>query len=892
MKDADGHPPGSENYDSRTIRIPPSAWKNFNQLETRYWKFKQNLWHTILLFKSNKKYYLFGEDASKARFFDEINVLNEGGAFYAIAESQVKLLEERLVDAYERVAVVEPEERPGSDTTADRLTRISTLGTFEKSSMIEDVENYCLSVKETMVGCQIRQFGVAFFNAAIGHIALARFTDDDQLTVLATLLTQIRPIELVVETSLSTEVRATLRNKCPPAVLWNDRKPEEEFWTAERTIQELASQGYIQDQEPSVLSLAKSDELTMSALGGLIDYLATLHFDWKTISPSHYSWYEPLGGNSRLLLPSSTLTSLGVLRNPSEGDRGTLLSFLNRCVTPAGKRLFKQWVLHPSNDCEKINRRLDAVDVINRDNACLKEMIRHLQQLGPVELGIRRIRAGTAKPEILIHVLERLETATVAVELIGKLGWRCKLLGDLQDSVPNVAADWKSWRSQIDYAATLQDKVLRLRTGVDKAYDDIRVNIKHAEKQMQDFLCLVNRKYKKPRFRNAYFVAGRNAELRIFGVKLDRIPSERIKLGSTRSTGTHFHVPALVGPSHELEEALTAESDLMPNLNARFYKQFSSQSRNYLILVGIAAHIDCLCSLARVSGSLQRPCCRPIMLKTGKGTLKFDQLRYPPLAPKMENFVPNDINLGGSSANMILLTGPHSSGKSSIMRLTCLAVIMAHIGCYLPCKAAHITPVDRILTRHGAVDSIMTSQSTFQVECSETQTILTDGSPRSLVIVDELGRGTSAIDGLAIASATLHHLATHVRCMGFFATHYFSLTEDYKKHPEISNKQMALRFEDQKPVFLYKLQDGTTADSHGLMCARSAGLNLWIIEQATKQASTARKKPYSKDVIPFGLRMEVSAMIRDEGEESSLQSLNVLRSWIAALSEDCETTAN
>jgi MutS domain II/MutS domain I len=214
VTDADGNPRGDAYYDSRTIRVPPSAWGTFNAFETRHWKFKQKLWDSIVLFRSRNKYYLLGEDASKAKYFPEVNLLGEGGALYAIVESQMKLLEEKLIYAGERVAVVEQERSLNTDTSVNRLARILTLGTFEESSTAgETMENYCLSIKEE-VGSERRRFGLAFLDATIGHFFLSTFTDDTQFTILRTLLTQIRPIQLVVKKSLSTKVRAILKTNC------------------------------------------------------------------------------------------------------------------------------------------------------------------------------------------------------------------------------------------------------------------------------------------------------------------------------------------------------------------------------------------------------------------------------------------------------------------------------------------------------------------------------------------------------------------------------------------------------------------------------------------------------------------------------------------------------
>lgn len=164
---------------------------------------------------------------------------------------------------------------------------------------------------------------------------------------------------------------------------------------------------------------------------------------------------------------------------------------------------------------------------------------------------------------------------------------------------------------------------------------------------------------------------------------------------------------------------------------------------------------------------------------------------------------------------------------------------MAQIGCYLPCESARLTPVDRIMSRLGANDNIFAAQSTFFVELSETKKILSEATPRSLVILDELGRGTSSYDGVAVAQAVLHHVATHIGALGFFATHYHSLAAEFDNHPEISPKRMKIQVDDaeRRVTFLYKLEPGVAEGSFGMHCASMCGILTKVVERAEVAAS-------------------------------------------------------
>jgi DNA mismatch repair protein MSH6 len=208
------------------------------------------------------------------------------------------------------------------------------------------------------------------------------------------------------------------------------------------------------------------------------------------------------------------------------------------------------------------------------------------------------------------------------------------------------------------------------------------------------------------------------------------------------------------------------------------------------------------------------------------------------------DYIPNDTMLGGSDAQLILLTGPNMGGKSTLLRQTCIAIIMAQLGCWVPAQECVLTPFDRIFTRIGANDNILAGQSTFMVELSETARILKEATPRSLVILDELGRGTSTFDGYAIAYAVLHHLATVTGCLGLFSTHYAALTEEFQHTPSIALMHMACMVDQEQRhvTFLYKLTPGCSPKSYGMNVAAMAGIPLDIVNKAQEAAHAFDKQ--------------------------------------------------
>lgn len=267
------------------------------------------------------------------------------------------------------------------------------------------------------------------------------------------------------------------------------------------------------------------------------------------------------------------------------------------------------------------------------------------------------------------------------------------------------------------------------------------------------------------------------------------------------------------------------------------------------------------------------------------GFLKFKSLRHPCFnlgtTTAFKEFIPNDVELGKDVAQLGLLTGANAAGKSTVLRMTCIAVIMAQMGCYVPCDSAILTPVDRIMTRLGANDNIMQGKSTFFVELSETKKILDLATNRSLLVLDELGRGGSSSDGFAIAEGVLHHVATHIQSLGFFATHYATLGNGFNGHPQVRPLKMSILVDEQtrNVTFLYKLLEGRSEGSFGMHVASMCGIPKEIVDIAeiaaenrehTSRLLKERKKAAEEldddtDILPLGLESDFVRLVYGDG---------------------------
>jgi len=274
-----------------------------------------------------------------------------------------------------------------------------------------------------------------------------------------------------------------------------------------------------------------------------------------------------------------------------------------------------------------------------------------------------------------------------------------------------------------------------------------------------------------------------------------------------------------------------------------YFKKFYERNNYWQQVISCLSELDCLCSLAQLATTMDLKC-RPEVLPAGDERIfELKDMVHPMAARTNLNFVANSIILE-DPMDTFLITGPNMGGKSTLLRQTCLAVIMAQIGSYIPARYFKLNAIDRIFTRIGASDRILEGKSTFFIEMEETFNIVSEATPNSLLILDELGRGTSTYDGVSIAYGTLKYIAEEIGCITLFATHYHLLLEEFKLYKNIENYYMQCEFNERNDEvkFLYKFVKGEATNSHGVVIAKMAGLPQNIIELAKKKAAFMTKE--------------------------------------------------
>lgn len=693
ITDIDRNPPGHPDYDPRTVYIPPLAWNKFSPFEKQYWEIKQKFWDTIVFFKKGKFYELYENDATighqlfDLKLTDRVNMRMVGVPEMSLGhwanQFVAKGYKIARVDQQESALGKEMRERdgkqPGKPSKEEKVIRrelacVLTGGTLVDGAMLQDdMSTFCVSIKESEQEGQ-PAFGISFVDTATGQFFLTEFTDDVELTKFETLIAQIRPQELLLEKScVSVETLRILKNNTGPTTIWNYLKPVKEFWTADITCRELdASKYFTGDGEsnfelwPGALREAKDKELVMSSFGALVQYLKTLKIEQELVTLGNFSWYDPIRKASSLVLDGKTLINLEVFVNSFDGGTdSTLFLLLNRCITPFGKRLFKQWVCHPLMDATKINARLDAVDSLNADFTIQDRFTASLLKLPDLERLISRIHAGSCKAQDFVRVLEGFEQIDYTMSLLKDLTVGDGVIGQLITSMPDLADALTHWKEAFDHSRAKSDGVLVPERGVEADFDASQDRIEAVLAKLDKLL----KKTQKDMGSAAITYRDNGKEIYQLEVpiKVKGIPKDWSQMSATAKVKRYYN-PELRSLVRQLQEAQETHGQIVKEVAGRFYARFDQDYSTWLAAVQIIAQLDCLISLAKASSALGEPSCRPEFVD-GRTVVEFEDLRHPCMLANVTDFIPNDVKLGGDSAKINLLTGANAAGKSTILRM-------------------------------------------------------------------------------------------------------------------------------------------------------------------------------------------------------------------------------
>jgi DNA mismatch repair protein MutS len=806
----------------------------------QYREIKARHQDAILFFRMGDFYEMFYEDAEQASRVLGLTLTsrnNGGAAEVPLAGIPVKAAAEylrRLVGQGYRVAICEQVEDP---KLAKGLVKREVVETITPGAVFADDlldgsrANYVCAVamgRDTIGRQTVRegareQVGVAAADLSTGELRLFVVSLADAPAVMA----RLAPRELLL-------VRGATHAELTPALRVAEQAlvTEREGWEfdAQLGADDLARQFAVASLEG--FGLGPDDGAALGAGGALLRYLREL----QPGGLPHLA--RPVVERPGGIMPLDEMTrrNLELVESLRGGDlSGTLLSVLDRTITPMGQRMLRQWLLAPLLERAAIEQRLDAVTVLVRDPVGRGALRGALDGVRDVERLASKAAAGRATPRELRALGDSLARLPQVAHSVRNVLAHANQGGANGGVLSTILHDWDDGA---ECAARLTTMLVArpplligdedtIAPGVDAELDELRA--------LRD--------------------GGRDAIATIQAQERARTGISSLKVGYNKVFGYFLEISNankhLVPSDYQRRQTLTgAERYVTPALKEYEEKVLSAaeriESRERMLFEGLrreageaiarwqqvakrVSTIDVLGAFADVAEREQYV--RPEL--HDDFDLEIVAGRHPVVERMMarEKFIPNDLVLA-QDAQLIVLTGPNMAGKSTILRQVGLIQLLAQVGAYVPARKARLAIVDRLFTRVGASDNLVRGQSTFMVEMSETSAILHTATKRSLVLLDEIGRGTSTYDGVSIAWSVSEHLHDAIGCKTVFATHYHELTQLESELTGVRNFTVAVREVGDQVLFLHTLIPGGADRSYGIEVGRLAGLPGPVITRA------------------------------------------------------------
>lgn len=544
---------------------------------------------------------------------------------------------------------------------------------------------------------------------------------------------------------------------------------------------------------------------------------------------NHITSLARLEADKYVRMDRFTIRSLELLA-PMQEEGRSLLSVIDRTVTPMGGRMLRRWLVFPLKEVVPINERLDMVDYFFKDLNFQSTVDEQLHRMGDLERIASKIAVGRVTPREMVQLkwalsaLKPIQEACLLADnaVIQRMGKQLHLCEHVRERIEKEI--------QND-PPQLVNKGDVIADGFNAELDDLRA----ISRNSKDYLLKLQAKEAEQTGINSLKIGFNN----VFGYYLEvrntfkeNVPETWIRK-QTLAQAERYITPEL----KEYEEKILGAEEKILALEAKLFNELILAVQDDIPRIqadaNLLAQLDALLGFAKIAR--ENHYIRPII--HDDNVLKIVQGRHPVIETQLplgEVYVPNDVTLDSDKQQIMMITGPNMAGKSALLRQTALIVLMAQVGCFVPAEHAEIGLVDKIFTRVGASDNLSLGESTFMVEMTEAANILNNVSPRSLVLFDELGRGTSTYDGISIAWAIVEYLHEQpkARARTLFATHYHELNEMEKHFSRIKNYNVSVKNVDGKVIFLRKLQRGGSEHSFGIHVAEIAGMPRSIVKRA------------------------------------------------------------
>jgi len=780
----------------------------------QYREIKEKHKDCILFFRLGDFYEMFGPDALEASKILNITLTarNKGtinetpmcGIPYHAAEGYIA----KLTKSGKKVAICEQLTDPNLPGLVERnVIRIITPGTTLDSNLLENKQNNFL----VSIFNKDNKWGIAFVDLTTGEFKVAEL---NKLDDLLNELNRILPSEIIITPDLNENLN--LKTKLEQISNLNLFYPTL-FHPATETLLEHFKVKSLQS-----FGLEKY-WAGIEAAGNLINYLK----DTQKTNLEHINKISLYNLSDYMILDEATIRNLELLYTYQFfEEQGSLISILDQTMTGMGGRLLRNWLLHPLINLEKIQQRLDAVEEFY-NNLDLRENLKcEFKNISDIERLIGRLGCNRANARDLINLKNSLmripRIRSVIKDFDSKLLKLChKNLNEHKEVVDLIQ---KSIAEDPPLLITEGEMIV---DGYNSELDELRKISRSGKDWLKD---LQTREIQrsgisslKVKFNKifGYYIEVSNSNL-------DQVPVDYTRK-QTLVNAERFVTPEL----KEYEQKVLGAEEKIIELEQKLFWEIRNEVAKHFEAIQntaqIIAQLDVLLNLANIAllNNYHKP-----ELNEGEA-IEIKNGRHPVIEKlQTESYVPNDGLFNHTDHQLILLTGPNMSGKSSYLRQTALILLLAQIGSYVPAQSAKIGITDRIFTRVGASDNLIRGQSTFMVEMQEAANILNNATAKSFIVLDELGRGTSTFDGVSIAWAIVEYIYKNIKAKTLFATHYHELIDLVDKLDKAKNYCVTVKETDTGVVFLRKVIPGGIDRSYGIEVAKLAGLPKPLTDRA------------------------------------------------------------